>query len=116
MQPEEMVGHILGHYRIIAALGYGGTATVFLAEDIHLHREVALKVFRPDIGKTEEFLRRFEREARVLAQLDHPNILPVYDYGEQGDIVYLVMPRMAGGSLKDRLRKQRIIPPAETIR
>ncbi len=116
MKPEEMVGQVLGHYRIVASLGYGGTATVFLAEDIHLRREVALKVFQPESGYTLEFLRRFEREARVLAQLDHPNILPVYDYGEQQHIAYLVMPRMAGGSLKDRLHRQRIIPPAETVR
>jgi eukaryotic-like serine/threonine-protein kinase len=116
MKPEEMAGQVLGHYRIIGSLGYGGTATVFLAEDIHLRREVALKVFQPESGQTQEFLRRFEREARVLAQLDHPNILPVYDYGEQRDIAYLVMPRMAGGSLKDRLRQQRIIAPVETVR
>jgi serine/threonine protein kinase len=116
MKPEEMVGRILGHYRISKELGYGGTATVFLAEDIHLQREVALKVFQPESGKAEEFLLRFEREARVLAQLDHPNILPVYDYGEQQDIAYLVMPCMAGGTLKDRLRKQRIVTPTETVR
>ncbi|GHO91914.1 hypothetical protein KSF_019620 [Reticulibacter mediterranei] len=116
MRPEEMVGRVLGHYRISKELGYGGTATVFLAEDINLQREVALKVFQPESGKAEEFLFRFEREARVLAQLDHPNILPVYDYGEQQDIAYLVMPCMTGGSLKDRLRKQRIVPPAETVR
>ncbi len=116
MKSEEMVGRVLGHYRVSKELGYGGTATVFLAEDIHLQREVALKVFQAESGKTEEFLLRFEREARVLAQLDHPNILPVYDYGKQQDIAYLVMPCMAGGSLKDRLRKQRVIPPTETVR
>src|SRR5579884_2262709 len=112
MKPEEMAGQVLGHYRIMGSLGQGGTATVFLAEDIHLQREVALKVFQAESGQTQEFLHRFEREARVLAQLDHPNILPVYDYGEQRDIAYLVMPRMAGGALKDRLRQQRIIAPA----
>ncbi|MBV9228638.1 MAG: protein kinase, partial [Chloroflexi bacterium] len=114
MLPEEMVGQILGHYRIIRSLGYGGTATVFLAEDINLQREVALKVFQPGTGETQDFLHRFAREARILAQLDHPNILPVYDYGEQNNIAYLVMPHMAGGSLRDRLRKQRIIPAGET--
>jgi len=58
-------------------------STVFLAEDLNLGREVAMKVFWPRPGETKDFLRRFAREARVLAQLDHPNILPVYDYGEQ---------------------------------
>jgi len=115
MRPEEMTGHVLGHYRIIRPLGYGGSSTVFLAQDINLQREVAVKVFQPREGETREFLHRFAREARVLAQLDHPNILPVYDYGEEGDSAYLVMPHMAGGSLRDRMRKQHIIPPSETI-
>ena len=115
MRPEEMVGQVLGHYRLILPLGYGGTATVFLAQDINLQREVAIKIFQPREGETQDFLRRFAREARVLAQLDHPNILPVYDYGEQRESAYLVMPRMAGGTLRDRLRGRRI-PVAEALR
>src|SRR5579885_1970298 len=115
MRPEEMTGHILGHYRMLRLLGYGGSSTVFLAQDINLQREVAVKVFQPRDGETRDFLHRFAREARVLAQLDHPNILPVYDYGEEGDSAYLVMPHMAGGSLRDRMRKQRKIPTSEAI-
>ena len=92
MRPEDMVGTVLGHYRIIRQVGYGGMSTVFLAEDINLGRDVAVKVFWPRPGETKDFLRRFSREARVLAQLDHPNILPVYDYGEQNGQAYLVMP------------------------
>ncbi|HZO75509.1 MAG TPA: serine/threonine-protein kinase [Ktedonobacteraceae bacterium] len=115
MRPEEMTGHVLGHYRIIRPLGYGGSSTVFLAQDINLQREVAVKVFQPRDGETRDFLHRFAREARVLAQLDHPNILPVYDYGEEGDSAYLVMPHMAGGSLRDRMRKQHMIPASEAI-
>jgi len=91
-------------------------STVFLAEDINLGREVAVKVFWPRPGETKDFLRRFSREARVLAQLDHPNILPVYDYGEQDGYAYLVMPYMAGGSLKDLLKVRQVLPPAEAIR
>jgi serine/threonine protein kinase len=115
MRAEQLIGQVLGHYRILRLLGYGGTASVFLADDINLHREVAIKVFQPREGETQGFLRRFAREARVLAQLDHPHILPVFDYGEQGGIAYLIVPLMAGGSLKDRLKKQKIIPPAETV-
>ena len=115
MRPEEMVGQTLGHYRILRPLGHGGTATVFLAQDIHLQRDVAVKVFLPREGDTQEFLRRFAREARVLAQLDHPNILPVYEYGEEGALAFLVMPHMAGGSLRDRVRKGNIISPRETV-
>src|SRR5258708_40164743 len=115
MEPEEMIGLVLGHYRIIRPLGYGGTATVFLAEDINLQREVAIKVFQPREGDTGDFMRRFAREPRVLAQLDHPNILPVYDYGEQNEIAYLVMPYMRGGSLRDRLRVQNIINASDAV-
>ncbi|HEY1353057.1 MAG TPA: protein kinase [Ktedonobacteraceae bacterium] len=113
MQPQDLVGQSLGHYRITRQVGYGGMATVFLAEDFHLGREVTLKVFWPRLGDTQNFLRRFEREARVLAQLDHPNILPVYDYGEQGDLAYLVTPYMSGGSLKDVLSERKALPPLE---
>lgn len=115
MRAEDLIGRVLSHYRIIRLLGYGGTAAVFLAEDINLHREVAVKVFQPREGETQEFLRRFAREARVLARLDHPHILPVYDYGEQNNIAYLVVPLMAGGSLKDRLKRHVGFIPAETV-
>src|SRR5258708_2868474 len=115
MRAEEMIGQMLGHYRIICPLGYGGTATVLLAEDINLQREVAVKVYMPGEDDTKDFLRRFAREARVLAQLDHPNILPVYDYGEQNGLAYLIMPYMAGGSLKNVLKARPFLPPAEAI-
>jgi serine/threonine protein kinase len=115
MQPQDLVGQTLGHYQMKRQVGYGGMATVFLAEDIHLGREVALKVFWPRAGETQDFLRRFAREARVLAQLDHPNILPVYDYGEQGELAYLVTPYMSGGTLKEVLRERKAIPPSEAI-
>src|SRR6266705_1788406 len=115
MRPEDMAGTVLGHYRIIRQVGYGGMSTVFLAEDINLGRDVAVKVFWPRPGETKDFLRRFSREARVLAQLDHPNILPVYDYGEQDGQAYLVMPYMSCGSLKDMLKVRNVLPPTEAI-
>lgn len=115
MQPGELVGQTLGHYQIKRQIGHGGMSAVFLAEDILLGREVALKVFWPRPGETQDFLRRFSREARVLAQLDHPHILPVYDYGEQGERAYLVTPYMAGGTLKELLRKRKVLPPSEAV-
>jgi serine/threonine protein kinase len=105
MMPQDMTGRVLGHYRIKDSLGYGGMATVYRAEDINLQRDVAVKIFRPRDGMNADFLRRFEREARVLARLDHPHILPVYDYGEQNGLAFLIMPLMAGGSLRDRLQR-----------
>ena len=115
MQPDEMIGKIIGHYRIVRSLGMGGTSLVFLAQDINLQRDVALKLFQPREGETQDFLRRFAREARVVAQLDHSNILPVYDYGEEHDRAYLVMPLMSGGSLRDFLRTRRTLPPQEAV-
>ena len=114
-RPESLVGQVLGHYRIIRQIGYGGMATVFLAEDVRLGREVAVKVFWPRPGETRDFLKRFEREARVLAKLDHPSILPVFDYGEHDGFAYLIAPYMPGGSLKEVLQKRKAIPPIETM-
>jgi serine/threonine protein kinase len=114
-QPESLIGQVLGHYRIIKQIGYGGMATVFLAEDVNLGREVAVKVFWPRPGETRDFLKRFEREARVLAKLDHPTILHVYDYGEQHGFAYLITPYMPGGSLKEALQKRKVIPPVEAL-
>ncbi|MGH2506946.1 MAG: protein kinase domain-containing protein, partial [Ktedonobacteraceae bacterium] len=74
------------------------------------------KVFGPHPGETQDFLRRFGREARVLAQLDHPNILPVYDYGEQGELAYLVTPYLPGGTLKELLQERKALPPSEALK
>ena len=122
MDPERLIGQKLEHYRILRQIGYGGMATVFLAEDTKLERQVAVKVFWPRPGETRDFLRRFAREARVLAQLNHPNILPVYDYGEMDklanldNLAYLVTPYMAGGTLRDMLKARKVLPPVEALR
>ena len=116
MQSHNLTGQVLGHYRIKRPVGYGGMATVFLAEDINLRRDVAVKVFEPGSGDNADFFRRFEREAQVLAQLDHPNILSVYDFGQQNGVAYLITPYIAGGSLREVLRARGTLPVAETIR
>jgi eukaryotic-like serine/threonine-protein kinase len=115
-QSADLVGQIVGHYRILELLASGGMATVYQAEDVHLHRRVALKVFRLEAGETSTFLRYFSREARVLANLDHPHILLVHDYGEQEGLAYLVMPLMRQGSLKDRLLSHQSYSIAEVLR
>jgi len=95
-------------YRILAIIGHGGMATVYKAFDTRLEREVAVKVLRRDIFLPEELepLRvRFEREAKSLARLSHPNIVPVTDYGEFEGAPYLVMIYVPGGTLIDRLGK-----------
>lgn len=98
-----IVGKSLGRYHVVEQLGEGGMASVFKAYDSSLERYVAVKVIRTEIVMDKEFLMRFQREARALAQLDHPYILKVLDYGEQDGVPYLVMPFEPGGTLKDRM-------------
>ena len=98
-----IVGKTFGRYHVVEQLGSGGMATVFKAYDSSLERYVAMKMIRSEIISDEEFLKRFQREARALAQLDHPYILKVLDYGEQDGAPYLVMPFEPGGTLKDRM-------------
>jgi tRNA A-37 threonylcarbamoyl transferase component Bud32 len=98
-----IVGKSLGRYHVVEQLGEGGMASVFKAYDKSLERYVAIKVIRTEIVMDQEFLQRFQREARALAQLDHPYILKVLDYGEQDGMPYLVMPFAPGGTLKSRM-------------
>lgn len=88
-----------GRYKILYELGRGGLAVVYCAEDLVLHRNVALKMILPADQQSEPFLRRFRREARVLAKLSHPNIVRVLDFGEYESAPYLVMEYIPGGTL-----------------
>ncbi|GCE19078.1 serine/threonine protein kinase [Dictyobacter kobayashii] len=115
MGPGEMVGQSLGHYRIIRLIGRGGMATVFLARDTYLNREVALKVFKPREDGQDTFLRRFEREAQIVAQLEHPNILTVYEYGRYNGMVYFAMPYLSLGSLRNYLQQQQQLSPRDAL-
>jgi serine/threonine-protein kinase len=93
----------LGPYRLLSLLGVGGMAEVYRAHDPRLDREVAIKVLPFDLAKQPGFLERFRREARVVARLDHPNIMPIYDFGEEDGVMYVVMPLIEGGTLRDRI-------------
>lgn len=100
---EELSGHYIGRYHIIERLGSGGMATVFKAFDTRLEREVAIKIIRREAVTQENYngmLLRFEREAKVLARLSHPNIVKVYDFGDHNGSPYLVMEYIPGGTLK----------------
>ena len=101
-----IVGQDIGRYHVIEQLGQGGMATVYRAYDTRLEREVALKfIRREEIGPAylDQLFKRFEREAKSLAQLSHPNIVKVYDYGEFEGVPYLVMEYLPGGTLKQRM-------------
>jgi serine/threonine protein kinase len=103
----DLIGKSLGRYQIIEKLGEGGMAIVYKAYDTHLESEVAVKFIRMERlapESAEKTLKRFEREAKALAKLSHPNIVKVIDYGEFEGQPYLVMPYLSGGTLKQMLK------------
>ena len=97
-------GENIGPYRIIEQLGQGGMATVFKAYHAALDRYVAIKVLHPAFKEDANFLARFEREARIVAKLDHPNIIPIHDFAEHEGTPYLVIRYVEGKTLKAILR------------
>ncbi|MEC1535935.1 Stk1 family PASTA domain-containing Ser/Thr kinase [Bacillus sonorensis] len=106
---------ISGRYQILRAIGGGGMANVYLAEDIILDREVAIKVLRFDFVHDADFIRRFRREAQSAASLDHPNIVSIYDVGEEDDIYYIVMEYVEGMTLKEYINKCGPLHPKEAV-
>lgn len=104
------VGENVGAYRIVAQLGQGGMATVLKAYHAALDRYVALKVMHPVFEQDAGFVQRFNREARIVARLEHPNIVPVYDFSEHRGLAYLVMRFVDGETLKARLQRGPLRP------
>src|SRR5690625_176147 len=99
-------GHLLNErYQIKATIGGGGMANVYLAKDIILEREVAIKVLRLEYANDEEFIARFDREAQSATSLSHPNIVNIYDVGEEDHILYMVMEYVDGMTLKEYIQK-----------
>jgi serine/threonine-protein kinase len=95
-----------GRYRLVEHLGSGGMASVWLATDETLRRDVAIKVMSDLLSGDERWLKRFRREARAAASLQHPNIVKVFDFGIEDGRPYLIMAYVAGGSLKDQLSER----------
>ncbi len=112
---DSLIGKQLGDYQVQSSLGEGGMARVYKAYHPRLRREVAIKVILSEIAAREGFQARFEREAQVVASLQHPNIVSVYDFKEEDNRTYLVMQYVGGGTLRDQLRGQRPIEPARAI-
>lgn len=113
IESSQLLGQSLGTCAIQRLIGRGGMGAVYLAQQIRPRREVAVKVFMPalllDGSQRAEFLARFRREADAIAALDHINIVPLYEYGEQNEVAYLVMPYVTGGTLRERLEKRGIL-------
>jgi beta-lactam-binding protein with PASTA domain/serine/threonine protein kinase len=111
----DQVGRVLGgRYRIIAPVGTGASAQVFLADDVTLRRRVAVKVLHPALATDEAFLRRFRAEAQAAAALNHPHVMAVYDWGED-DGPYLVLEYLGGGSLRGILDTGRLLTPSQAL-
>jgi serine/threonine protein kinase len=110
---NSLIGRSLGRYHILEQLGEGGMAIVYKAFDTSLERNVAIKIIRKEAFPPEQLdsiLRRFEREAKALARLSHPNIVKVHDYGEFEGSPYLVMEYLPGGTLKESIEKNKYQP------
>ena len=104
-------GQVIGQYTILDKLGEGGMGAVYKADQPALHRSVALKVLSASVANDADALDRFKREVDIIAELEHPYILPVYDFGQVEDNPYIVMRYMGGGSLYHRLRDQNLSQP-----
>ena len=108
---EDLTGKQLGPYQIVARLGEGGMAAVFRAYQPGMERYVALKVLPRQLAEDPEFSARFQREARLLAQLQHPHVLPVFDFGQVEGYSYIVMPFVPSGTLTESLQGQPLSLP-----
>ncbi len=102
---SDLIGQRLGQYEILAVLGRGGMAVVYRARQESMKRDVAVKVIKTNLAQVGDFLDRFSREAQMVALLSHPHILKVFDYGQQGDQVFLVMELLTGGSLAGMIKQ-----------
>jgi serine/threonine protein kinase len=112
---DSLIGKQLGAYLVQSSLGVGGMARVYKAYHPRLRREVAIKVILAQIADREGFQARFEREAQVVASLEHPNIVSIYDFASEGHLTYLVMQYVGGGTLRDQLRSGRPLEPRRAI-
>ncbi|MBW3668261.1 MAG: PASTA domain-containing protein [Actinobacteria bacterium] len=119
MAPSRIVDHVgrvLGdRYRLVAPVGTGASAHVFLADDVSLRRRVAVKVLHAALADDESFLRRFRAEAQAAAALNHPHIMRVFDWDEAEDGPYVVLEHLAGGSLRDLLDRGVRLTPEQAV-
>ena len=117
LRESDIVREALGaEYELLDELGRGGMAIVLRARETALDREVAIKVLPLHLAFDQEFVERFEREARTAAQLEHPNIIPIYRVGKSGKVPYFVMKYLRGGSLSSRLGRRQPLPAPELRR
>jgi len=112
----QLVGRQLGDYVIEAVVGKGGMATVYRARDQRLGRAVALKVLAPQLSHDHRFRDRFVRESRLVASLDHPNIIPIYEAGERDDLLFIAMRYVEGSDMRRLVQATGPLPVARANR
>lgn len=113
---DDLKGSVLGHCLLETKLGEGGMGTVYRARHVSLAKQVAVKVLRSDLSPDSKALERFLKEARAAASLEHPNIVSVYDAGNEGGRRYIVMQYVEGETLGARLSREGALPVAEALR
>ncbi len=101
---RDLIGRTLGHYRIVEKIGAGGMGVVYRAYDKRLDRDVAIKVLPETVAADPNRLRRFEREAKVVAALSHPNVLEIHDFDTEEDITYAVTEILEGETLQEHIQ------------
>lgn len=112
---DELIGSAIGGCQITGLLGQGGMAKVYRAHQEHLGRDVAIKVLPPSLAVDENFISRFQLEARAMAKLRHPNIVTIYDAGQQRQWLFIVMELITGGNLRDRLQQKMTLAEVDHI-
>ena len=115
MSTSTRIGSTIAGYRLEALLGRGGMSVVYLAEHLRLGRKVALKLLAPALSQDADFRERFERESRRAAEMDHPNIIPVYDAGEAEGVLYIAMRYVRGSDLKSMLEAEGALGVGRTL-
>lgn len=111
-----LTGQRLGKYELVKRLGKGGMAEVYQALQPGVERLVAIKVLHPHLSDDEDFVKRFSREAKGIGMLDHPNIVRVIDIGIEADDHYIVLDYVSGGTLREYIEKNGLLPPVEALK
>jgi len=106
----------IGKYKLIKEIGRGGMGEVYLAEDTESGEKLALKILPPELTRSPQYVERFHREAKAISSLDHPNIIKVYEIGEEEGVHYIAMEFLGGAALGDLLRKRGRLPVSEAVR